>query len=74
MAIAKACYVICDKCGDPAEVSTEGDTLARTYARQQGYTFKGGKDLCPRCNGEGVPIQRQAENDLENQGRGYKAD
>ena len=55
--IARACYVTCDRCGDPAEVSTEGAKLARRYAKHVGYvTLKRAlpegtktEDVCPRC-------------------------
>lgn len=51
--ISTACYVQCDHCGDPAEVSTVGAEIARAYAKQQGYVRLrvDGKlrDLCPRC-------------------------
>ena len=52
--IATAHYVICDDCGDPAEVSTEGVKTARAYAKDQGYArrYLNGKlmDFCPRCH------------------------
>lgn len=56
--IARACYVICDKCGDPAEVSTEGAEVARAMARAQGFTRVTviepnnirRRDLCSRCS------------------------
>lgn len=63
MAIAKACYVICDECGDPAAVSTEGAKVARQYARQQGYTTKpkNDRDLCSRCNKTAPEWMRRGE-------------
>lgn len=55
MAISKACYVICDECGDPAEISTEGADMARSYAKAQGFVRvkRDGKmvDLCQRHSG-----------------------
>lgn len=60
--IAKACYVQCDLCGDPAEVSTDGSRLAREYARQQGYIYVKRKDICPRCrtdDGAEAALNRQ---------------
>lgn len=65
--ISKACYVQCDQCGDPAEISTEGSKMARRYARAQGYTYNQGRDLCPRCQGEKPPIRRQVEEELSRQ-------
>lgn len=60
--ISRACYIQCDRCGDPAEVSTEGAKTARAFARQQGYErLKRGltegprwEDVCPRCLGKAV--------------------
>lgn len=65
--ISRACYVQCDQCGDPAEVSVEGAKLARQYARAQGYTYSGRLDLCPRCQGNPTPRRRAAEAELERQ-------
>lgn len=35
--IRQACYVTCDRCGDPAETTVEGADMARRHARQQGF-------------------------------------
>lgn len=76
--IARACYVICDQCGNPAEISTEGANFARRLARAEGFSYEvvhgehgstAGRDLCGHCNSNGVPSQRQAEADLERQGQ-----
>lgn len=50
--IYRACYVVCDGCGDPAPISTEGAKEARIFARQVGYTRKRGQDICARCQGK----------------------
>lgn len=57
--IARACYVICDRCGDPAdEVSTGGAQIARTQARREGFVrikrqrlpdSVKSEDVCSRC-------------------------
>jgi hypothetical protein len=47
--ISQACYVQCDICGDPAEVSTEGYKVAREIAKYQGYIYVNKKDICYKC-------------------------
>lgn len=48
--ISRACYVQCDRCGDPAPVSVEGAKIARAHARQVGYVYTASKeDVCSRC-------------------------
>lgn len=54
--IQRACYVSCDNCGDPAEVTTDNDAkTARAIARRQKYTRErmdgAFVDLCPACAG-----------------------
>lgn len=56
--ISKAWYVQCDRCLDPAPVSTNSRTEARLYARSEaGYIYKYNRDdkkhedICPRCKG-----------------------
>lgn len=50
MSIARAWYVQCDRCGNPAEISVEGSKSARDYARVcNGFVRKGGQDICPGC-------------------------
>jgi hypothetical protein len=59
--IVKAFYVMCDRCGDPAPVSTEGRKLAREFARQERFKRIGPalgepgprEDVCSRCLIEG---------------------
>jgi hypothetical protein len=63
--IARACYVQCDRCGNPAGISTDGAVMARRYARiNDGFTRvevdRGlrHEDVCPRCQSatsEGEP-------------------
>jgi hypothetical protein len=41
---------MCDKCGDPAPISTEGAKVAREYAKHEnGYIYRDKLDICPRC-------------------------
>lgn len=47
--IARACYVMCDGCGDPAEISTSGSKDARRLANAEGFVRVDGRDLCWRC-------------------------
>lgn len=48
--ITTACYVICDKCGYPAPISTEGAEIARKYAKHEsGFIRTNKEDLCPNC-------------------------
>lgn len=50
MAIVRACYVVCDICGDPGPVECfEGAEGARRLARVAGFTYGNGKDICFKC-------------------------
>lgn len=44
--IRKACYVACDECGTPAEITTDGAPAARSLAARDGFVRVGGQDLC----------------------------
>lgn len=47
--IAHLSYVMCDICGDPAEVAEEA-TEARRLAKRSGYVrTDDGQDLCKDC-------------------------
>lgn len=48
MSIARACYVTCDLCGDPAPVSVWGAKSARVVAAKYGWKRITGRDICPR--------------------------
>lgn len=56
--IRRAHYIVCDRCHDPAQISTEGTHIARKYANQEGYIRERSKesrmmeDICPRCQAE----------------------
>lgn len=45
--ISRACYVVCDVCHSPAEISTNGAPEARDFARRQGFVRTGRHDYCP---------------------------
>jgi hypothetical protein len=49
--IARAWYVMCDQCGSPAEIATDGAQQAKEYARAQGFKMlrRDGSEhwLCP---------------------------
>jgi hypothetical protein len=48
--IGRACYVICDRCGNPAEVVTGGAKEARAVASETArYRREDGQDLCGDC-------------------------
>ena len=55
--ISRACYVQCDHCGDPAEVSCTNAKEARDFARQQGYK----RVTVKRCDREGRLLARQID-------------
>lgn len=64
MTIAIACYLMCDRCGNAAEISTEGSKEARKLAKDAGFEVVKGVDLCPTCLGKswdraGDPINRE---------------
>lgn len=64
MSIARARYVTCDRCGDPAEIVVEGATVARHVARSQGFICNRSGDWCGRCwpdVADGWVFQRWAE-------------
>lgn len=47
--ISRACYVRCDRCGDPAPIATDGAVYARRYAKEVGFLRVGRDDVCLRC-------------------------
>ena len=53
MSLARAWYVRCDRCGNPAEISTEDGRNARMLARLDGFVRRrvDGRttDLCKAC-------------------------
>lgn len=60
--IGHASYVICDGCGNPAEVVTGGAREARhVAAKTERYARIDGRDLCGRCReSENGPLPCQA--------------
>jgi len=59
--IASACYVQCDRCGDPAPISTDGADIARAHARQEGYKRVGKEDVCSRCLAEAAALKGDSD-------------
>jgi len=49
MPIASARYVICSRCGDPAEIVFGDAKTARQVARLQGFICNRSGDWCGRC-------------------------
>lgn len=49
MSMARASYVRCDRCGNPAPVSTDGGCTARLIAKNEGWERIDGQDVCPWC-------------------------
>lgn len=49
MSISTLVYVMCDRCGDPAEAVPYGSKEARSVAKEEGWKRVKGKDVCPRC-------------------------
>jgi hypothetical protein len=52
MTMRKAWYVACSTCGWVAQVSTESTEGARGIAWSEGFIYRGGRDLCPGCQGD----------------------
>lgn len=65
MSIRRACYVACDECWDPAEISTTDAEEARRYAARQGYVRirRDGRlvDLCATCAAEATSVTPPGE-------------
>lgn len=57
--IARACYVMCDACGWPAPVATEGSKEARQLAKDQGFTRSKGSDYCLDCSDRRLAAKNQ---------------
>lgn len=48
--IQKAWYVTCDKCGNPAEISTESRRESRNLAiKVNEFIYYNRQDICPFC-------------------------
>lgn len=46
--IAHLSYVMCDECGNPAELADNAKE-ARAEARRQGFKHMGQRDICREC-------------------------
>jgi hypothetical protein len=53
MSLERAHYVMCDLCGNPAEIVTDGAPAARKLAKAEGFIRRRIKgqvfDLCKQC-------------------------
>lgn len=64
--ISRACYVTCDHCGNPADISCSGAKDARRIARGEGFARVEGEDLCPTCQGYSQnPYERELQKAAE---------
>ena len=52
--ISRACYVTCDRCGAPGDISCVGAADARNLARGEGFVRLDGQDLCSDCRPAGT--------------------